>query len=440
MTLSGVIRAACAGLVLGAALPGTFAQTPVVGPAPVIAAEEDPDARLQIVIKNVYIRDDNDWGAGEIRIHAWVQRCSTITASNVGPPVCANERIIVYTPPSSFSADSGDTVTLNRTIPKAGDAFQGSPDVVGESFSVYGDSSYMVSVSGLEMDSVTANESLGKATLLLRKESNWEIGSHSLPAWGAYYDGGTRREMGDFTVNFEIRKAPLSDLAATQFRVVRIEGTDRQVICMGITNLGELDAASVPVVLRIGSPTPMVGRFNFPGLTAGEWRERCEFIPDIPPGDHPTSFTIDDERRIPEMNEDNNAYQSRFSFGSPPQAPAPATGPKDVDLAARGIAVQASNSGSPGCFAGRNTVNVLVKNEGQAAAPAFRVKLEADGDDYEQSVAGLDGGKEITTTFANIDLKKGMRTFKVKVDARNAVEESDDGDNELKITMNCREE
>ncbi|MFN0072418.1 MAG: hypothetical protein ACKVVP_13120 [Chloroflexota bacterium] len=214
----------------------------------------------------------------------------------------------MYTPPSSFSADSGDTVTLNRTIPKAGDAFRDSPDVAGESFSVYADSSYIVTVSGLEMDSVTANESLGSATLLLREESSWGIGNHSLPAWGAFYDGGTRREMGDFTVNFEIRKAPLPDLAATQFRVVGIEGTNRQVICMGVTNLGERDVASIPVVLRIGTSTPMVGRFNFPGLSVGEWRERCEFIPEIPPGDHPTSFTIDDDRRIPEMNQANNGY------------------------------------------------------------------------------------------------------------------------------------
>ncbi|MFN0072417.1 MAG: CARDB domain-containing protein [Chloroflexota bacterium] len=73
-------------------------------------------------------------------------------------------------------------------------------------------------------------------------------------------------------------------------------------------------------------------------------------------------------------------------------------------MAARGITVRGSEPGSQRCEPGRNTVTVLVKNEGQAAASGFRMKLEADGDDYEQQVAGLDGGKEVSVSFPNVEL------------------------------------
>ena len=129
--------------------------------------------------------------------------------------------------------------------------------------------------------------------------------------------------------------------------------------------------------------------------------------------------------------------------GPNPSPPGPPAGASQADLAARGIRVRSAEpGGGDDCNPGKNDVTVVIKNDGTAAS-GFAVRRVVDGADdqaKEQSVAGLDAGKELEVRFDDVRLRRGMRELRATVDAKKAVAESDEDNNELKITVNCRDE
>ena len=52
---------------------------------------------------------------------------------------------------------------------------------------------------------------------------------------------------------------------------------------------------------------------------------------------------------------------------------------------------------------------------------------------------GLEAGKEREVRFDDVRLKKGERTLTALVDAKGAVAESNEDNNELKVTARCAE-
>ena len=68
------------------------------------------------------------------------------------------------------------------------------------------------------------------------------------------------------------------------------------------------------------------GPFHLLGLAACDSVEHC-FAPHLPPGEHAVSFTIDESRFIPEMDERNNSYLSRFTI------PGAVRGPQQIIVA-----------------------------------------------------------------------------------------------------------
>ena len=99
--------------------------------------------------------------------------------------------------------------------------------------------------------------------------------------------------------------------------------------------------------------------------------------------------------------------------------------------------------GKDDCKEGRNDVTVLVKNEGAASADGFAVRLLVDDDQAEaeeKTVSGLDAGKEQEVRFDDVRLRKGERTLTVATDAKNAVSESKEDNNERKVTATCKED
>lgn len=83
---------------------------------------------------------------------------------------------------------------------------------------------------------------------------------------------------------------------------------------------------------------------------------------------------------------------------------------------------------------------MVVKNSGPSKAGSFVVRLEAgeaasDADD--QSVNGLDPGKEREIRFEDVRLKKGDRQITATVDAKGSVAESNESNNQQTVSARC---
>jgi hypothetical protein len=161
----------------------------------------EPVARLQLLVNSVHIYDDNDGflaGDGEIELTAVVLRCTDYHLGQCdGSTVLASDTF-------KFSAGNGEDETIGKVVPATG------------SVPVYVGVEYMLRIMALERDSVSADEHMGEWVWPIIQGENWHIGSHEYRSWGDYYDNGTRRHQGDFSVAYEIR--PIRFLICTRLR------------------------------------------------------------------------------------------------------------------------------------------------------------------------------------------------------------------------------
>src|SRR5262249_29550604 len=108
------------------------------------------------------------------------------------------------------------------------------------------------------------------------------------------------------------------------------------------------------------------------------------------------------------------------------------------DLVARAIRINGqAPDGKNDCKAGQSTITVTVKNAGRGAAGGFGVRLTVDGSDLDASVDALDAGQEREVRFDGVSLKKGEHTLKATVDAAQAIAETNDENNDLKVSARC---
>ena len=67
--------------------------------------------------------------------------------------------------------------------------------------------------------------------------------------------------------------------------------------------------------------------------------------------------------------------------------------------------------------------------------------MDGDDDEAKEKVGlNLDAGKELELLYDDARLKKGEHRLTATVDAKKAVAESDEDNNELKVTINCRDD
>jgi subtilase family serine protease len=193
-----------------------------------------------------------------------------------------------------------------------------------------------------------------------------------------------------------------------------------------------------------------------PALGVGQTTQRCVSRSNLPPGQHMLSFIVDEARAIGEMNEHNNVYEHRIpALQSTAAGPQPLVGPAvanpsapaptaaQADLAVKAVRVRGEEAGGPSdCDPGKNDVTVIVKNEGTGASGSFvvRVHMDDDDDEVEEVVAALDPGKELELRFDDVRLKKGERKLTATADAKKAIAESDEDNNELRATVRCQDE
>jgi hypothetical protein len=96
--------------------------------------------------------------------------------------------------------------------------------------------------------------------------------------------------------------------------------------------------------------------------------------------------------------------------------------------------------GKDDCKDGKNDVAVHVKNEGSAAASAFAVRIAVDGQEAGVvPVSGLEAGQEREVRFEDVRFKKGERTLTAGADPKGTIVESDETNNERKVTARCME-
>ena len=69
------------------------------------------------------------------------------------------------------------------------------------------------------------------------------------------------------------------------------------------------------------------------------------------------------------------------------------------------------------------------------------MRLAVNGEQVaEQSVTGLEAGKEQEVRFDEVRSKKGAQTLTAIADAKQTVDEEKDDNNERKVTAQCKDE
>jgi hypothetical protein len=332
---------------------------------------------------------------------------------------------------------------------------------------------------------------MGGVQRVVEESNGWGIGTYeldpatdandeSLPAVDFLCAGCGSVVVGDYLVNYEIRRAPLPDLHPREIRVlpnVSPDSADPNV-CLVVENIGGADAGPFNMSLYVDRSLPIGGSVNLTGLGAGGTQEVCIHAALPVSGTHQLNLIVDIYRAVPEANENNNDLPQSLArtaadggVGAPsvgttgtnatadagnaspnvtpagsgksdpkpsnPQ-PAPSPSPAQTDLKLSTIKVNGQVlDGKNDCKDGKNTVAVTVKNAGTGKASGFDVRLVVDGNQGDadtQSVNGLDAGKEREVRFENVQLKKGEHTLTASAQAKG---ETDESDTVLEVTARC---
>jgi hypothetical protein len=416
------------------ALVATLLVSALGPPTPLIAAAEpaEPAARLQVVVKEVTIHDDRDlFSPGDMRIYARVVGCREGI-----PPPCQfeGEHQPILAANTLVYASTGDTVKLERLVPGYGDDMLGDDVSYALGFPIYAGHSYVVTLAMDERD--PKDDYMGSLHHVL------DTGEHGL-GLGTHTRRSFKEEQyqwGDFTVTYEIRHAPVPDLRPVNIKVHDLLGSSKKLVCMAVQNIELGDAGPFEVALRVDGVVPPDGRATAGRLGSGEAGELCVEAALPTSGPHLLAAVVDEPRSLAEFNETNNVYEQTYS--ATPLTSAPTSSSAQADLTVGAIRVNGHvPDGKDDCKDGENAVAVVVKNAG-AAAGAFALRLVVDGDDEakEKPVADLEGGQEREVRFDDVRLKQGERTLTAVADAKDALAESKEDNNELKVTARCKDD
>lgn len=407
----------------------------------------DPAARLKIVLKSIHVNDDHDFfSSGDMDMQLMVTKCPRPTWDDL----CASQPNTLHTfydKSRRFSADTGQTVTLNLPIPDDDlstydpESSNIHPGFGSEAtgLSVYSGESYSLMVRILERDTGNDYEFMGVVFFRLEEERGWLNGPHSVRSAGS--DGVPD---GNFVVALEISRMPLPNLVAHSIILEDVPGSTTKLVCSRILNAGLKDAGGFDIIVRIDGGTPPGGKQRINGLNSGETKIPC-FETDRLPADraHFISLSVDEAREVPEMDDG----RQRLMLNVPAQAgpsggsqPPPNQAQADLVVTALRVNGKAPTVGDA-CKEGKNDIAATIKNQGNAPAGSSVARLEVDDDDpVEQAVPTLAAGAEREVKFDDVRLKKGDRVLTVAADAKKSVAESNEDNNELKVTVKCKDD
>ena len=402
-------------------------------PSPGVTASEEPAARLQVLVKQIVVKNDHDWHSeGDMTFTVKLLRCPA--ELDYCPP---DKDELLARSKTMFGASSGQTVTLDRVFPE-NDELIGSE----ESYAVVAGERYLLEMSILDRDSGAAgfHDQLGRVGRELTSKNGWGLGSYteeSLPPYGG-------ADFDDFEITYEIRRAPMPDLRATGIKIHDLLGDTRKLVCMEVWNAGQANAGTFTIALHVDGLVPPGGAVNAGRLASGASGELCGEVTLPASGQHELSAVADIGSAVAESDETNNRYVQRYTVqaAAAPNAPTAEPEKAQADLTVSAIRVNGRvPDGKDDCKDGKNDVAVVVKNGGAGKAEKFAVRLTVDGGEaVEETVDGLEAGQEREVRFDDVRLKKGERTLLAIADAKGAVSESNEDNNERKLTARCQDD
>jgi hypothetical protein len=403
-------------------------------------ALHDPDARVRIIVESVHINEDGDtFSPGDLTFWALLYRCTGLTLDGV----CDGQVNAIGELIHKFTADDGVRVRLNSQL--IARMFDGSITAEGygseeTGLSVYSGESFHLMFLVNDSDDGRLDP-LGDANFYFDEENGWGNGPHDLPS----IDRG-RGPNGNFVVQLQIDRMPLANLVAQSIEVVDKPGSTDRVVCSTLVNAGMGDADPFDITVRIDGGTPPGGKQRINGLARGTQVLSC-FETDRMPHERPhfVSLSLDEAREVPEMDETSNQrINENFpAVASPEGSGSPSSSQPQADLIVSAIRVNGEPSSANDCKEGKNDVTLIIKNQGSAMAAGSVARLTVGNDDddaEERTVESLNPGADKDVRFDDVRLKKGDQTLTAIADARKAVAESKEDNNELKATVKCEED
>lgn len=399
---------------------------------PVSAAQRFvTESRLHVVVKEVKIHDDRDGlfaGQGEMEMLVRIGRCPVEL-----PAPCAFNTVVggpqAQAKITKIRANSGETVALDRMVPQEGDETDGHvPPEMG--FNTWPGYYTVVRFDMMEYDDVSNPENMGSLVHVLEAGKHDEhLGTFTARSLS---DEGTK--VGDFTVTFQVRRAPTPDLRAEAIRMEAVPGSPRQRLCARAVNNGTVPAGPFSIDFYVDGIRPSFGVAESPGLVTADRAEYCIEVDPLPAGPHMLGADVDARGKVVEFNEANNLYEQSYTVVA-------SVAPNDLIIGAIKVNGQVPD-GKDDCKDGKNDVVVVVKNAGTADVGAFTVQLVVDDATdaaRKQSVSGLAAGQQQEVHFEDVRLKKGERTLTAHAAAASTVATSEADTGEAKVVTRCKE-
>jgi hypothetical protein len=162
-----------------------------------------------------------------------------------------------------------------------------------------------------ERDSLTSSDDMGEIVHIIdTDEYGLGIGTHT-----------AKSSSGDYTLTYEIRRAPLPDLRPVDIKVQDQPGTAKKLVCLVVLNSDSAaDAGPFDATLRIGGAIPSGGIVKSDGVVSGYWRDLCVETEPFSRGEHSLSATVDELGALPEFNESNNILERKYVASGPAPA------------------------------------------------------------------------------------------------------------------------
>ena len=233
---------------------------------------------------------------------------------------------------------------------------------------------------------------------------------------------------------------------------VSVAGSTDKLVCTAVQNAGVGAVTGFQITIQMDGVTLPGGRYAAGRVAPGRAGEMCARMALPITGPHQLSAIVDESHAVPEYVETNNTYVETISIarteggqGQTAPAPTPTPAADQADLTVSAIKVNGKTPGGSGD--GKSGISAVIKNAGKNTgardADSFVVWLVVDGDQgnvIERSVSGLKDGQEREVRFEDVRLKKGDHTLTVTVDPKDAVTESNKGNNMLDTTVSCSDD
>jgi len=294
----------------------------------------------------------------------------------------------------------------------------------------------------------------------INADNNWGIGEH------VQVQGPSHSTIPGYRILYEVRRMPLPDLVITNLR--QIQGSNGQTfICADVANVGQRPSDAFQMVVRADGA--VLETIDMPALAEGQNTAAC-VLPALPAGEHPFSFRVDEARQIAEMNELDNLYESKFTFGAAASQNAVGTGgagaspvdtqtgpgtsarpagsrvaditrPPTVALTPPDLRVSAIEAvgRTPGrCVAGKHDILVTIKSSPAGGVDEFVVRVKLDDELIDTAtIGGMASSSEEKVPMAPVELKPGKHTIQAIADPADKVAESDEKNNTRTIEVEC---